>query len=115
MDENAINWHEIAAKLPRDKETKVQPARLPEREFWILIAATTAMKRTVAANSQSLLVSQIRRHSTEWFNNIAFLAAQEGVSFEEMFVRLCVGDSSDDSDILDKAKQTAKERLDHPR
>lgn len=96
MDENTINWQEIAAKLPRDKETKVQPAKLPEREFWILVAATTAMKRTMAANSQSLLVSQIRRHSSEWFNNIDFLAAQEGVSFEEMFVRLCGGDASAD-------------------
>lgn len=88
------NWSEISKRLPDDQDTRVQTARLSQREFWIFKAACVSMNRSIAANSQSLMTAQIRRHQEEWFKNIEFLAAKDGVTFEEKFVQLCLGEDT---------------------
>lgn len=91
MDASQINWSEIAENTPKDQDTRIQSGPLPEREYWILKAATAANKRKLTQNSQSLLVAQIRRHQDAWFDNIAFLAAQDGKTFEQKFIELATG------------------------
>lgn len=86
-----VNWSEIAARLPKIDDTRIQTAKLSDMDYWMLKAAAAAKKRGVAADSASLLSASARRLAPEWCELIAFQAAQEGVSFEEMFVRLATG------------------------
>ncbi|WP_375495316.1 hypothetical protein [uncultured Nostoc sp.] len=83
-----VNWDEIASKLPKIDDTRIQTAKLSDMDFWVLKAAAAVKKRGVAADSASLLSASIRRLTPEWCELIAFQAAQEGISFEEMFVKL---------------------------
>lgn len=92
MDINKIDWEAIASRLPKQEDTRIQTAKIAEMDFWVLKAAAAVKKRGVAADSASLLSASIRRLAPEWCELIAFQAAQEGLSFEEMFVRLASGD-----------------------
>ncbi|AUB37456.1 hypothetical protein COO91_03401 [Nostoc flagelliforme CCNUN1] len=92
MNINNVDWEAIAARLPQVEDTRVHTAKLADMDFWILKAAAAVKKRGVAADSASLLSASIRRLTPEWCELIAFQAAQEGVSFEEMFVRLATGE-----------------------
>jgi len=85
---NNINWEEIASKLPKIDDTRIQTAKLSDMDYWMLKAAAAVKKRGVAADSASLLSASVRRLTPEWCEMIAFQAAQEGISFEEMFIRL---------------------------
>ncbi|OYE02783.1 hypothetical protein [Nostoc sp. 'Peltigera membranacea cyanobiont' 232] len=85
---NNINWEEIASKLPKIDDTRIQTAKLSDMDYWMLKAAAAVKKRGVAADSASLLSASVRRLTSEWCELIAFQAAQEGISFEEMFIRL---------------------------
>ncbi len=87
----AVNWGEIASKLPKLDDTRIQTAKLSDMDYWMLKAAAAAKKRGVAADTASLLSASVRRLSSEWCELIAFQAAQEGISFEDMFVKLATG------------------------
>lgn len=87
-----IEWDAIAQRLPKIEDTRVQTAKLADMDFWMLKAAAAAKKRAIANDSASLLSASIRRLSPEWCELIAFAAAQENVSFEDMFVRLATGE-----------------------
>ncbi|QKQ75667.1 hypothetical protein [Nostoc sp. TCL240-02] len=88
----APNWDEIAARLPKIDDTRVQTAKLADMDYWVLKAAAAVKKRGMAADSASLLSASVRRLTPEWCELIAFQASQEGLSFEEMFVRLATGE-----------------------
>lgn len=90
MDVEKIDWEAIGSRLP-ESDTRLHTPRLPQREFWMLKAGCAALERKMTHQVQSLLVAQIRRLWPEWAQDIAFLAAQNGCSFEEMFVRLAGG------------------------
>ena len=90
MNPDNIDWEAIANKLPA-RDTRIQTSALPDREYFILKAASEANKRKLSQNCQSLLVAQVRRWQEDWFKNIAFMAAQEGKTFEEKFVELVTG------------------------
>lgn len=83
-----IDWEDIASKLPNKEDTRVQTAKMASMDYWLLKAAASAKKRGLAADAASLLSASVRRLKDEWCEIIAFQAAQEGISFEEMFVKL---------------------------
>jgi hypothetical protein len=87
-----IDWEEIASKLPHIEDTRIQTAKLADMDYWVLKATAAVKKRGVAADSSSLLSASIRRLTPEWCELIAFQAAQEKISFEEMFIRLATGE-----------------------
>jgi hypothetical protein len=84
------DWEAIAKRLPKIDDTRIQTAKLADMDYWMLRAAARVKKRGMAADSASLLSASIRRLSPEWCELIAFQAAQEGLSVEDMFVKLCV-------------------------
>lgn len=87
-----IDWEAIASRLPKLEDTRMQSGKLSDRDYWILKAGSASKKRQLAPDVASLLTAQVRRFEDEWFKNIAFQAAQEGITFEEMFIRLAAGD-----------------------
>lgn len=88
---DGINWDEIARMLPSLADPRLRTGKLAERDYWILLAGTNSKNRAVAGDLASLLTAQCRRWEEQWFKNIAFKAAQRGVSFEEMFVQFAKG------------------------
>lgn len=91
FDTNQINWDEIARMLPSLADPRLRTGKLAERDYWILVAGTNSKNRAVAGDLASLLTAQCRRWEEQWFRNIAFKAAQRGVSFEQMFVQFALG------------------------
>lgn len=87
-----IDWEAIAKQLPKSEDTRIQSGRLADRDYWILKAGTASKKRQLAPDTASLLTAQVRRFEDEWFKNIQFQAAQAGITFEEMFIRLATGE-----------------------
>ncbi len=83
-----IDWDVIAKRLPKVEDTRIQTAKLADMDYWMLKAAAKAKKRTLANDSASLISASIRRLSPEWIELIAFLAAQDGITFEEEFIAL---------------------------
>ncbi len=77
--------------LPSTSEPRLRTGKLAERDYWILLAGTNSKNRAVAGDIASLLTAQCRRWEEQWFRNIAFKAAQRGVSFEQMFVQFARG------------------------
>lgn len=86
-----IDWAKIATLLPSLSEPRIRTGKLAEKDYWILVAGINSKNRQVAGDAASLLTAQCRRFENDWFNNIAFKAAQRGVSFEEMFVCFAMG------------------------
>lgn len=91
--ENKPDWEAIAKRLPKIDDTRIQTAKLSDMDFWMLRAAARVKKRGMAADSASLLSASIRRLSPEWCELIAFQAAQENLTFEQMFIKLCTEDT----------------------
>jgi hypothetical protein len=88
---NEIDWEEIARLLPSLSDPRIRTGKLAEKDYWILVAGVNSKNRQVAGDAASLLTAQCRRFENDWFNNIAFKAAQRGVSFEQMFVQFARG------------------------
>ncbi len=86
-----IDWAKIAHLLPSLPEPRIRTGKLAEKDYWILVAGINSKNRQVAGDAASLLTAQCRRFEQDWFNNIAFKAAQRGVTFEEMFVCFALG------------------------
>jgi hypothetical protein len=86
-----IDWVKIAQLLPSLADPRIRTGKLAEKDYWILVAGVNSKNRQVAGDAASLLTAQCRRFEQDWFNNIAFKAAQRGVSFEEMFVCFALG------------------------
>ena len=91
FDPNEIDWEEIARLLPSIPDPRIRTGKLAEKDYWILVAGINSKNRQVASDAASLLTAQCRRFENDWFKNIAFKAAQRGVSFEEMFVQFARG------------------------
>lgn len=91
------DWGAIAVRLPKVDDTRIQTGKLADMDFWMLKAAARVKKRGIAADAVSLLSASIRRLSNEWCELIAFQAAQEGLSFEDMFIKLCTEDTKKES------------------
>lgn len=86
--EKDINWEEIAKRLPVAKDTRISSAHLPQIDYYFEKAWCMASNRSLAADAQSLLIAQLRRHKQARCEAIAFLANQHNLSFEECFIRL---------------------------
>jgi hypothetical protein len=86
-----IDWVKIAQLLPSLADPRIRTGKLAEKDYWILVAGVNSKNRQVASDAASLLTAQCRRFENDWFNNIAFKAAQRGVSFEEMFAQFAKG------------------------
>lgn len=86
--EKDINWKEIAKRLPVAKDTRISSAHLPQIDYYFEKAWCIASNRSLAADAQSLLIDQFRRHKQARCEAIGFLASQHNLSFEEAFVRL---------------------------
>lgn len=86
-----IDWTKIAELLPSISDPRIRTGKLAEKDYWILVAGINSKNRQVAGDAASLLTAQCRRFEEQWFQNIAFKAAQRGVSFEEMFVQFALG------------------------
>lgn len=91
FDPSQIDWGKIAQLLPSLPDPRIRTGKLAEKDYWILVAGVNSKNRQVAGDVASLLTAQCRRFENDWFNNIAFKAAQRGVSFEEMFVCFALG------------------------
>lgn len=91
FDPNEINWEEIARLLPSNPDPRIRTGKLAEKDYWIIVAGINSKNRQVASDAASLLTAQCRRFENDWFKNIAFKAAQRGVSFEEMFAQFARG------------------------
>jgi len=86
-----IDWAKVAQLLPSLPDPRIRTGKLAEKDYWILVAGVNSKNRQVAGDAAALLTAQCRRFENDWFNNIAFKAAQRGVSFEEMFVQFALG------------------------
>ena len=90
-----INWDAIAPHLKSDVN-RLQTGAIPDRSYWILKAVAAAKNSSLNALTASLLNAQVRRWEDSWFKDIQFLAARHGLTFEEAFVRLALGESLSD-------------------
>ena len=86
--EKDINWEANAEQLPVAKDTRILSGSLSQYDYYFEKAFTSAANRSLAGDVQSLLTAQLRRHFEARCKTIYFLAAQNGLSFEEAFVRL---------------------------
>ena len=84
--EKDIDWGKIAKRLPLAKDTRISSAHLPQIDYYFEKAWCEASNRSMAADVQSLLITQLRTKAK--YEAIAFLANQHGLSFEEAFIRL---------------------------
>jgi hypothetical protein len=92
MKSEDIDWNAIASRIAKVEDTRIQTGKIADRDFWILKAGCASKKRQLATDAASLLTAQIRRWEQSWIDNIEFMAKQEGVTFEEMFIRLAIGE-----------------------
>ncbi len=94
MKAKDINWEAIASRLPQNVRTSVTTGDLPSRSFWILKAAANCANDSIRAKSKSLMNAQVKQCEESWFDDIAFYAQQRGLSFEDAFVQLALGEAS---------------------
>lgn len=92
MKPEEIDWNAIASRLPKVEDTRIQTGKLADRDYWILKAGCASKKRQLAPDAASLITAQVRRWEQSWVDNIEFMAQQEGITFEEMFIKLALGE-----------------------
>lgn len=83
-----MDWTLIASQLKKRDKTRVQTANLNERDRAMLVVIAKIKKKSLADDTASLLSAQVRKHQEAWEQMIEFAAAQEGLTPEELFVKL---------------------------
>ncbi len=86
--EQDVDWDLIASNLPPARDTRMTCGPLSQYDYYFEKAFAAAANRSLSADIQSLLTAQLRRHFEARCRTIAFAAKQNGLSFEEAFVRL---------------------------
>ncbi|MDJ0554354.1 MAG: hypothetical protein QNJ68_07945 [Microcoleaceae cyanobacterium MO_207.B10] len=94
--EQDVDWDLIASNLPPAKDTRMTCGPLSQYDYYFEKAFSAAANRSVAADTHSLLTAQLRRNFEARCRTIAFAAKQNGLSFEEAFVRLATDQSLSD-------------------
>ncbi len=92
MELSNIDWDAIASQLPHQKDTRLISSPMSQIDYFQEKAWAAAANRSLAADTQSLLSAQIRCHREARMEAIAFLATQNGMSFEDCFVALVKGE-----------------------
>ncbi|MEL7039603.1 MAG: hypothetical protein AAFO04_28930 [Cyanobacteria bacterium J06592_8] len=87
-----VDWDAIASKVRAPKSTAVQTGELPLRSYILLLAASAAANDSLRQKSKSLLNAQCRRWEPDWLKDIAFYAANKGLSIEDAIVELVNND-----------------------
>ncbi len=86
--EKDVDWKAIAENLPNIENTRIIAGSLSQYDYYFEKAYTNAANRSIASDALGILTEQFRIRFQERCRTILFIANQNGLSFEEAFVRL---------------------------
>lgn len=81
-----MDWSKV--KLPKPKNPRPQVGELSDLDYWRLAVAAKLMKKSIASSLQTAVTTYVRRNWDEHEALLQIEAAQQGITAEEMFVRL---------------------------
>lgn len=87
-EESGWDWKFIGGSLAVPKRTTIQTGSLPIREYYKLIVGASVRQRSLAAQSQAVLLDGVNEWWGAWAGNLEFEAAQLGISPEQLFVNI---------------------------
>ena len=86
----------VPVSLPSPgKRSRVRCSDLDSITYWWLVVGAKLRKRSLANQIQSLLTAQVARWQSDWLVILEYEAEKAGVTPEEMFVRLAIGEEGE--------------------
>lgn len=86
-----MDWSKI--KLPSPKNPRPQVGELSDLDYWKLVVASKLLRKSIAAMLQTAIYTYLSRNWEEHEKRLQIEANKEGLTPEEMFVKLAGDDS----------------------
>jgi hypothetical protein len=111
MTPEELDWKYIGQRVPKREDTRVRSGHLSQRDFILYAATCQALNRSMASDLNSWIRSQINRWFASRITDIEVLAAQEGVTVEEMICRLVAKSTSTELNEPDPPPESERESV----
>jgi len=85
-----VNWSKVV--LPKPKNARPQVGELSDLDYWKLVVASKLVKKSLAAMLQTAVYTYCSRNWEEHEKRLILEANKEGITPEEMFVKLAQQD-----------------------
>jgi hypothetical protein len=86
-----MDWNKVT--LPSPKNPRPQVGELSDLDYWKLVVASKLIRKSIAAMLQTAVLTYLARNWEEHEKRLTVEANKEGITSEEMFVKIAQEDS----------------------
>lgn len=97
LEDSGINWDAIASRLPKVSRTTITTGELTPRNYWLIKVAARCGGDSIRGKAKALMNGSCRKWQSQWIEDIRFYAAQNGLSFEDAFIQLALGEEDEEN------------------